>query len=947
MSGKFLQRVFNIKPEESELVGLLFAYSFCIGLSNIFYATPADTFFLSNFEVSSLSYVYIFMAVASVILGVIYDKLDARLSAATLYKSVVVFLAICVIGIYVVMQFNHSKSLAMFAMVWKDTQLVFSLLVFWALTGALFNVRQGKRLFALIGAGEITAGFLGGFSVPVIVGLMGAQNLYLVSVIAQLCCIGLIFTIIKKYGKKLIEQTENEDEEGDEGGGRKTFRDLLKNRYILLFILFTMLSNVVYFTTDFMFYEQAETKFTNEEELAGFIGIFFGIVYVVNLIMNLFISGPLLTRFGLVAGLLLMPVLIIGGMAFALASAPFSDIPIAFFAIIMLTKLINEVLWYATQDPSYRVLYQPLFGSVRAQVQTFRESIMEPISTGLAGLLIFLVCTIGGYGIVTLCWIVGAITIAWILCGIVLRKDYVQVFSNAINKRQLSGQELDYKHPETLRLLRDKLDSPRYVDVIHSIQMLSIAQPDDLTDIYFRMLKHHDKSVRIFVIEKMGDIRLEAAAPTLRETISNTTETDIKTAAIEALCLIDEAHCVDEIKPYIQDPDIEVKKTAMIGLLKHGGIDGILAGGEELKRILETDEPKQRQLAADILGEVGITSLSTPLRKLINDSELSVSRTAITVAGKLRSPKLLPDVIAKLDSLHTHQCATQALKDYGKLATEPLIELYHNRPRDLYLRRKLVSLIGSVRNKTTAAFLKEQLTSDDIPLRQHALNTLVKNKQSHKDNPEPIHKLLQQEAEGAAYTLTLWHTLSKHAPQATDLTHTLAEQIEQARQRCIMLLALIYPQHTILSARDDLQHPSPDKQATALEIFDNLMDPNIKPMILPLLDTHDLHEKHKALTKKFPQAELSLPERLKQALLSEHLSSWAKINLIYYIGKNKIDQLADTIFNLHSHHDEYLRETVLWALHTLAPDQYRDTLTQALKDPSTRVAKIAAQLTNS
>ena len=63
---------------------------------------------------------------------------------------------------------SHSKSNPdIFGiMIWNDVHWTLMNNAFWALAGLLLDVRQGKRLFGVIAIGDIVAGMVGGFSVP-------------------------------------------------------------------------------------------------------------------------------------------------------------------------------------------------------------------------------------------------------------------------------------------------------------------------------------------------------------------------------------------------------------------------------------------------------------------------------------------------------------------------------------------------------------------------------------------------------------------------------------------------------------------------------------------------------------------------------------------------------------------------------------------------------------
>ena len=70
-------------------------------------------------------------------------------------------------------------------------------LEYWALATRLYDVQQSKRLYSLIGSGEVTARILGAFSVPVLVALVGVSNLLWLSAAGLASCVVLFVVIVK------------------------------------------------------------------------------------------------------------------------------------------------------------------------------------------------------------------------------------------------------------------------------------------------------------------------------------------------------------------------------------------------------------------------------------------------------------------------------------------------------------------------------------------------------------------------------------------------------------------------------------------------------------------------------------------------------------------------------------------------------------------------------
>ena len=124
--------------------------------------------------------------------------------------------------------------------------------------------------------------------------------------------------------------------------------------------------------------------------------------------------------------------------------------------------------------------------------------------------------------------------------------------------------------------------------------------------------------------------------------------------ALRALASVGEPEVLEEVSAYLDNPEPPVKKGAIVGLLYSGGIGGVLAAGYSLLQLASSQEPEERLLAAQVLGDAGIAGFHRPLVPLLRDEDYHVQRAALRAAGRLKNPKLWPHVLDCLgvDRLH-------------------------------------------------------------------------------------------------------------------------------------------------------------------------------------------------------------------------------------------------------------------------------------------------------
>ncbi|HTQ98609.1 MAG TPA: hypothetical protein VMH83_01405, partial [Candidatus Acidoferrum sp.] len=147
----------DVRQGEGKPLLLLLVHAFCMGTGFVFFEAPANALFLSSFDASALPYVYMVSAVVTVLIGTAFARAEGRFPPSHLFMAVLLLMATATLLLYLGSVFTTSRWIGFLLMIWKDVQFILTGLEFWAVAGAVFDLRQGKRLFGLVGAGEIAA----------------------------------------------------------------------------------------------------------------------------------------------------------------------------------------------------------------------------------------------------------------------------------------------------------------------------------------------------------------------------------------------------------------------------------------------------------------------------------------------------------------------------------------------------------------------------------------------------------------------------------------------------------------------------------------------------------------------------------------------------------------------------------------------------------------------
>src|SRR4051812_31784696 len=181
-------------------------HSFFMGLSTVFFETAASALFLSQFAPRSLPWVYIAAAALNTATGVLYARVQRSASFAHLMLGTLVFLLVTVSGFRVALSFSQAAWLSFALLVFYRAVSILTDLEYWAVAARLYNVRQAKRLFGLIGTGEVIARIAGSFAVPALVALLGVRNLILLSAVAVGACVLVLLPILALLPKEARQE---------------------------------------------------------------------------------------------------------------------------------------------------------------------------------------------------------------------------------------------------------------------------------------------------------------------------------------------------------------------------------------------------------------------------------------------------------------------------------------------------------------------------------------------------------------------------------------------------------------------------------------------------------------------------------------------------------------------------------------------------------------------
>jgi len=445
--------------------------------------------------------------------------------------------------------------------------------------------------------------------------------------------------------------------------------------------------------------------------------------------------------------------------------------------------------------------------------------------------------------------------------------------------------------------------------------------------------------------------------PLVRDGFSHEGSRSVRGASLRTLAAVGEPEVFDLIYPYLDDPNPELQQGALIGLLRSGELEGIMAAGEKLLAGVNSSNPPEREFAAYILGESGLSGFYRPLLKLIRDDQPQVQRAALVAAGKLKHPNLWPTVVDGLAWPQVRALAASALVAGGQDVLPALQTAVNQNGRSVEVMSLVARICGRIGGEQASELLYKQITYPDERVRTQILLALSRCGYRAGDNEAKAFVEQQIQAEIAQATWLLGAQVSlgeaEQEGQPNDvialLNAALDNSLARHRLRLFLWLSFIYDPASVLRVRDllspseaSLTHKVSDQQrAYALEVIDVMLPSQQKELILSLVRNFTPRQRLQRLTPHFPQPDLSRNQYL-EAMISgspEWFSLWSRVCALYAVERLRLAELTEVVVAALSAPEAAVRETAIWVLAQLDMALYRQHAADLANDPSPLVVR--------
>jgi AAA family ATP:ADP antiporter len=899
-------RVLGLRPQDLLRGILLFSSLLLVVGSSVVGKATRDALFLHQFGPGQLPYVDIAVSVLVSLWVALYIRVGRYVSLRTILSWSLGLFAGTAALFWYLSRFHGAPWLLPVIYVWVGMFGVIAPAQVWTLANYVLTTREAKRLVAFVGSGASVGAIMGGLLTSMVATRFGAEASLLGIAASFVVCIGLVHAL---WRQRHLAQVVDEDDPGHATsvrgptGMRAAARLIARSPYLAAIAAVVLLSSAVTGIAAWQFKAVAGASVANSNELAAFFGSFAFWAGLLSLALQLLLTSRLLRRLGLGFALLVVPV------ALTLGSAAY--IIMGSLAAIVMLRGADQVLRYSIDRPTVELLYLPLPSEQTFPVKSFIDTVVWRLGDGLAAAVVLVFAVALDWSTWHVTFVNVVLLVGWLTAAWLAQRQYLANLGESIHNYRLDAERA-------------------------SATVLDKAA----TEMLAGRLHGNDPRQILYALELFGASHRKAAHPAVRGLLTHPSA-DVRRSAVKVLDTTGDTTVQSEVERLLYDPDLAVRTEAMLYVAHHTRVDplerieqlgdfadfsirsamvsfltqpgrheNLEAARVLLDGMVNDPDLRARVEAARLIGRLPDT-FETELGVLLRAPEAEVARPAIAAAGRFRTRGLVPALLQRLADDDLVDDATEALAGFGDRIVPTLREHVGDPRTPIGIRRGIPGVLLRIGTASAEAGLSENLLDGDTVLRFRVLAALNRLRASNPSRPldvQLVETVLAAEIMGHLRSYQLLGTLETRMDSREPVAQALQESMTQEVERIFRLVKLLFPANDMHSAFVGLQSDNRMVHDNALEFVENVLKPQLRDLLVPLLDRDVGIPQRVELANRVLGTSVDSREEA-VSMLALSADPWLQSCAAYAIGLFELQALAPSLDRWAQSDDPLLRET--------------------------------------
>ena len=918
--ARWLERLLHLRPGDLAPGVLLFAYYFLIISGYIVGQVARDALFLDRFAPDQLPYVDIAIAVLVAVVVAVYIRLSHRVGLRQLLTWSLTAFALSFMFFWWAIAYAEWTLLFHALYVWVGIFGVMAITQVWTLANFMLTTREAKRVFGLVGAGGILGGIFGGFLSNAMARAYGTESLLLVLALFLTLCVALVIGIFRGHGPEA-------DADGSStlsGSGQKGPRNLLESfglmlssRHLTSIATLICVTSIVTTAAGWQFKAIASEAIVEKDALAAFFGSFQGYAGIAALAAQLLLTSRLLQRFGIGLTLFMLPMTLALGSIGVLATG-------GIFAATFL-KGADKVLRYSVDTASLQLLYLPVPANIKIQIKSFIDTVIWRLGDGLAGLILLIFVTYLGFSPSQVSWVNLAVLGLWFAAAARARRQYVLTLEERIREHRIDAEQSSAPvlDRSTATLLASKLEGASPDDILYRLDLLKIGYNQASHPALRGLIRHASADVRgkaLTILNAAGD---KTIADEVEDMLSDT-HLRVRTEAL--LYLTHHAHIdplarIEELGDF---PDFSVRAGIAAFLARPGPAQNPDAARTMVDMMIGEDGTQGRPIRLEAARLVATLpeEFGSQVTSLLSDPDPEIARLALEAAGTLGDRKLVPQLLEKLDQPDCRDAAIAALSYFENRILGTLDDYLGDNEMTMGSRSEVPSVLVEIGTPEALKILIENIFQGDSFLRFRIISALNKFQKAHPEiniDGQMVETVLAAEILGHYRSYQALGALRGRLEVGDPSMTGFRESMDRELERIFRLLGILFPDHDFHAAYIGIHADDSSVRDDTLEFLDTALRPELRALLLPLVDRGVSVGDRILLADEALGARLDTSEEAIAALMHSG-DPWLRSCAAYAIGTLGLNSLESELDAWENDPDPLLRETVRQAKEKLATE---------------------------
>ena len=601
---------FDVQRQElPRLLPITGAYG--LVMASLYVLKPArNALFLDRLGVAQLPVVLLLVALVGGLAALVFSRFSARVRLDRLVFFTFLVLGACLLGFRLLLSLEWGWTYYLFY-VWVNLYGLMATSLLWLLANAMFNAREGRRLFGLIGTAGIAGAIIGGVATGWIVTFTGTENLLLV-------CAGMVgLCLLLLYPVRIRETLPSAASDAD---GESPLATVTGSQLLTLLAGMAALAAAVAAVIDVQFNQIVDQAFHDTDAKTAFFGQFFAGLSAFALVFQILVAPRVLRSTGVTSALLFLPI------SMALGSLAVLFIP--GLAAGMALKIGDGGFRHSIHKSATEILYLPVPVEAKKRTKVLLDTTVDNLATGF-GALIVLVALALGLDYRHLSYVSLTLVGLWLIMVARSRRAYVDSFRHALERREidLSAYTVDLSEAGTLDSLVGVLrDTSNVRRLLYALDMVSVVRAERLVTPVAALLDHASGEIRVKALQvlqlQQGQMPLER----IGHLLDDDDVLAVRVEALQALCVHGEEDAHQRLQAALASPSRSLRSAAVGCIAEYGDEQEQALVDESMVRALlvesAEDEPELMQVAR-LLARI-YDPTRTWVKELVE--ELSASR---------------------------------------------------------------------------------------------------------------------------------------------------------------------------------------------------------------------------------------------------------------------------------------------------------------------------------